>query len=122
MPIYEYECTDPECGWRYDYYAHTWRNAQKKPKCDVCGKPAKKLMSTFVTSDTITKPLSGVDDTDDFTIGKLVANRRVPNEIKNPIRERIQKFNERNKEYTRRQEQLKFQANAPTRKRNRKTT
>ena len=74
----------------------------------VCIGKMKPVMSPFNTSAGMMKKLSGVDDTDDLTIGKLIANKGIPAEHKRKINERITKYNTGQKEFTKRQHQHKF--------------
>ena len=60
------------------------------------------------------KKLSGVDDTDDLTLGKIVANKGIPEEHKRKITDRINKYNKGKKEYVKRQHKYKFGEDART--------
>lgn len=110
MPIYEYKCTN--CEERFEMFAASYRLKKKEVECLVCSSMCKPIMSKFRTSDSLMKPLSGVDDTDELTIGKLVANRGMPAESKRKERERAEKYAKGKAAYKERQERYKFSQNA----------
>lgn len=83
MPIYEYECLG--CCEIFERIVFS-SDIDKAPAlqhsavCDNCGDIGYKIVSGF--SFNKIGPVSGIDDTDDLTLGKIVQNRGVPAEFK----------------------------------------
>ena len=106
MPIYEYKCD--ECGTVIGRYRKI-SDIKGVLICDSCGGICKKLISRIGRIDMNPGGLSGVDDTDELTLGKIVANKGMPAEHKRQYaeeRERRSKvaeyekgFKERAKKY-----------------------
>ena len=106
MPVYEYMC--PKCGTLIERFVISHKKKPQQIPCTECDEMATSIMSCFNTSSSMFKKLTGVDDTDDFTLGKLVANKGVPAEFKRKLRERITKYNKNRELYNRRKELFKF--------------
>ena len=106
MPIHEYQCEN--CLYVTEHYFHTTDKIPRVTKCDFCGKKSKKVLSAFNTGQSILKKVSGIDDTDDLTLGKIIDEGKIPEEYARPVRERISKFNKGQEEHKRRQHQHKF--------------
>jgi putative FmdB family regulatory protein len=79
MPIYEYKCKD--CENISEHYIKI-RDEQPKFNCALCGGACKKIISKLGMIDMNPGPLSGVDDTDELTLGKIIANKGMPAEHK----------------------------------------
>lgn len=120
MPIYEYECAicnlifeELVLGGFYSPSYHGGYLNKELAKCPSCGSISYRIMSRF--SYNKIGPVSGIDDTDDFTLGKLVQERKVPAEFK-PTIEQIRKREEmkvKSKAYKERVK--KYQLDKPTR-------
>ena len=110
MPIYEYFCG--HCGSTTTVFKASYRNKRKREECEECGELATSVLSTFNTSPSIFVPLSGVDDTDDLTVGKLVANKGMPAEHKRNVRERIDRYNKGIEKHKERKRALGFETDA----------
>ena len=106
MPIHDYTCEN--CGHSFDAYIHVSKDVKKKLKCQVCGGKAVKVLSAFNTGGRLFKKLSGVDDTDDLTIGKIVAEGKIPAEHARPVRERISKHKKNKAEFEERKRTIGF--------------
>jgi len=112
MPLYEYMC--PSCGTLTERFVASYKNKKRIITCEECGEDAISVLSCFNTSSSMFKKLTGIDDTDDFTLGKLVANKGVPAEFKRKIRDKITKYNKGRKEYEKRKEIYKFKEDGTT--------
>ena len=106
MPIHEFKCD--ECGHNTDYFFHTRDKVKYKVKCDMCGGVARRVLSSFNTGEGMFKKLSGVDDTDELTVGKIVADGKIPAEFKRPVRERIERYNKNKSAFEERKRELGF--------------
>jgi len=78
MPIYEFRCEN--CGKVNEIYSRV--SGKQQEVCRVCGGLARKIISAPGAVRAGDGKLTGIDDTDDLTIGKLVANRGIPAEHK----------------------------------------
>jgi putative FmdB family regulatory protein len=112
MPIYVYDCKN--CNFFKDVYTTSYSKREKEIDCPVCTSKMVPVISGFNTSDGMMKKLSGVDDTDDLTLGKLIANKGIPAEHKRKIDNRIDKFNKGKNEYAKRKAKYKFEENGRT--------
>lgn len=106
MPVYEYKCKN--CGHIMEYYQHVSEDILRERVCDICEGKAVKILSAFNTGQTLFKRLSGVDDTENLTFGKIVADGKIPAEFKRKNKERIDRYNRFSKEYKRRKEMYRF--------------
>lgn len=79
MPIYEYQCK--VCDNKFEKFMKIIQATYEIP-CPECGGVCKKLISKIGRIDMNPGPLSGVDDTDELTLGKIVANKGMPAEHK----------------------------------------
>jgi len=113
MPLFEYQC-----GYCYvitEKFSHKRDDAPFKIKCPKCDKGvARKVLSTFRTSGTLFKPLSGVDDTDDLTLGKIAVEGKIPIEHKRKVRERIEGYNKKKEAHEGRKRALGFKSDGTT--------
>jgi len=100
MPLHVFQCN--KCGVREEYHFRTCDEVPPTITCDYCGGLSLKVFSPFNTSASLFKKLSGVDDTDDLTLGKIVADKKIPDEFKRPMREKQEKFNRNKAEYEKR--------------------
>lgn len=115
MPIFEYYCE--KCDKKFE---EIWKSEEVREyseieqwfPCPLCFNTSYRVPSGFAFNQQ--GILTGVDDTDEFTLGKLVANRGIPAEFKptlQEIQEREKKKKE-NKEYRNRVK--KYQLDKPT--------
>jgi len=91
MPIYEYKCRD--CENIIEIYFKV-TDEIGEVECDMCVGLCDKLISRIGRIDMNPGPLSGVDDTDELTLGKIIANKGMPAEHKRQYAE----INKRRKE------------------------
>jgi len=108
MPIYEYGCI--KCGRVMERYRKIADHSQNVI-CEKCGGHSKKLISKIGSIDMNPGPLSGVDDTDELTLGKIIANKGMPAEHKRQyaeIRERRKEVAEYEKGLQERAKQFDF--------------
>jgi putative FmdB family regulatory protein len=112
MPIYEFKCTN--CERVVERYFHV-QSKVREVECQICSSPCKKIISRFNFSFAEQQKLSGVDDTDDLTLGKIVAEGGIPAEHKRKVREqvdRVKKHKEKAKEFSKRQQEVGFTEDA----------
>lgn len=108
MPIYEYQCKG--CNNITEKYLKIFDD-HTNVRCGLCNNECKKIISRIGRIDMNPGPLSGVDDTDELTLGKIVANRGMPAEHKRQyaeIRERRSKVAEYEKGLKERAKKFKF--------------
>lgn len=116
MPIYEYKCLNCDAIFEKLVMVKDFKfvsGAEFLAACPDCDFLSYRVMSRF--SYNKIGPVSGIDDTDDFTLGKLVQERKVPAEFK-PTIAQIQKREEmkvKSKKY--RERVKKYQLDKPTR-------
>jgi putative FmdB family regulatory protein len=107
MPIYEYKCDD--CGNVEEKYFHNEFTRLLTIKCPHCFYGiCHRVISTFNTGPQLLKKMSGVDDTDDLTLGKIVADKTIPAEFSRKIREKNERVKKFDAELRRRRELHKF--------------
>lgn len=117
MPIYEFFCK--KCDFVFEkIYTQTEAKAwsgtiDAGAICPKCSQIALRCPSSFSFNQI--GVLTGVDDTDALTLGKLVANKGVPSEFKPTIAEiqHREKMKQMNKEYLERVK--KYDLDKPTR-------
>ncbi len=113
MPIFEFACIN--CGLIHEGFFHSRNNKPEYIDCQVCVGRCEPIVSTFSTGGGIGQKLSGIDDTDDLTLGKLVAEGKLPAEFKRQQREerkRISELGKINKGYEQRQKERSFTSDA----------
>lgn len=112
VPIYEYKCMN--CYVIFELLVFT-ADLKKAPGvevaavCDECGSVGHRIVSGF--SFNKIGPVSGIDDTDELTLGKLVQERGIPAEFKPTIaqiREREER-KRKDKEYIDRVKEYKLE-------------
>jgi len=111
MPIYEYKCTECDNIFEKFFTQSELRHEKERfdgsttiieqlATCPMCGELAGRVVSNF-SFNMNPGPISGIDDTNDLTLGKLVTEGKIPSEFKPTIKE-IQdreKFRQMEKEY-----------------------
>ena len=110
MPIYEYRCED--CDNINEIYFKS-SECPRGVDCRLCGKIAIKIISAPGTVRVGDGKLSGIDDTDEFTFGKLIANKGIPAEHKrewDKRQKRIQCVLEYDKERIARSKEFDFKS------------
>ena len=85
MPIYEYRC---DCCGKFFERVWSWPQIKTKPSLEFrafcgCGCLCPRSISPF--NFTKIGPVSGIDDTDDLTLGKIVQERGIPAEFRPTI-------------------------------------
>jgi putative FmdB family regulatory protein len=113
MPIYEFACKT--CG---KITEHLFKVSDLSATCKCeCGSVTKKIISRIGMINMNSKPLSGVDDTDELTLGKIVANKGLPAEHKRKYaeaRERRKKVLEYEQGLRAREKKYKFTSETKT--------
>lgn len=116
MPIYEYYCEN--CDKTFEVILRP-KDLEQYPLleechlCMNCRASSKRILSTFAFNQI--GILTGVDDTDELTLGKLVQNRGIPAEFKPTIKEIQERERKKqlNREYRGRVK--KYQLDKPSR-------
>jgi len=78
LPLYEFQCE--RCG-KITEKLYRMSDSSMPYKCD-CGATAKKIISRLGIVRVGDGKLYGIDDSDDLTLGKIIANRGMPAEHK----------------------------------------
>ena len=115
MPIYQYRC---DCCGKFFEKIWTWAEIKNKPsieKNDFCGCGC--LCPRTVAPFSFTKigPVSGIDDTDNLTLGKIVQERGIPAEFRPTIKQVQYRENMKIKSKEYRDRVKKYQLDKPTR-------
>lgn len=105
LPIHEFACTNCTRVQELFFHAHT---DTREVECDICSSIANRIISRVSINPHGNAPVSGLDDTDDLTLGKLIANKGVPAEHKREMREKRERFSKNQKAFERRQDEHKF--------------
>ena len=95
MPLYEFKCES--CG-NVTEKLFKITDSTTSYQCPLCGGTSRKIISRIGRINMHPGPLTGIDDTDDLTLGKIVANKGMPAEHKRRYAE-LRKRQERVAEY-----------------------
>lgn len=115
MPIYEYECIS--CYTIFERIVMS-SDLKKAPAieataiCDECGNMGYRIASVF--SFNKIGPVSGIDDTDDLTLGKIVQERGIPAEFRPTIDEIKIRENRKQMDREYRERVKKYDLDKPT--------